>query len=243
MPWRSEVEEGIAKCSKFVALVDAGWLCSYNCLQELALAFAHDKPVVCIVLSQEAWELLTVPGGAEIAMAEANKQLQKCARSSPTTSSSSSIGSNSIALNIDFVEINGSEDESPGAPNVLSAGKPKAQSQRSLSVGPGALGPHPNHRNGCLQKHASVESAAYSCWSSRQHGVPLFSYRGQEIIPGMPLSKDVVQDLFMRLSSINLCPAREVDETVKGMDGMLETVGKYVQKDLDYHKVRLCQEK
>ena len=27
------------------------------------------------------------------------------------------------------------------------------------------------------------------------------------------------------------------------MNGMLETVGKYVQKDLDYHKVRPCQEK
>ena len=220
MPWRSEIEEGIAKCSKFVALVDAGWLCSYNCLQELALAFAHRKPVLCIVLSQEAWELLTVPGGAEIAMAEADRQMQKCESSSSTGSSSSAARPNSIALNMDCT---GSKDESPAAPAVHSAGGPKALFDRSLSD--------------------SAQSAAHACWSSREHGIPLLSYRGQEIIPGMPLSKDVVQDLFMRLSSINLCPARELDETVKGMDGMLETVGKYVQKDLDYHKVRPCQEK
>ena len=163
MPWRSEIEEGIAKCSKFVALVDAGWLCSYNCLQELALAFAHRKPVLCIVLNQEAWELLTVPGGAEIAMAEADRQMQKC------ESSSSAARPNSIVLNMDCTT--GSKDESSAAPAVHCDGGPKALFDRSSSD--------------------SVQSAAHACWSSREHGVPLLSYRGQEIIPGMPLSKDV----------------------------------------------------
>jgi len=33
VPWRAEIEEGIADCSKFVAFVDYTWLTSYNCLQ------------------------------------------------------------------------------------------------------------------------------------------------------------------------------------------------------------------
>ena len=51
--------------SKVVCLVDEAWLSSYNCLQELAYAVLHNKPVVVVVLDQEAWDLLTVPGGAE----------------------------------------------------------------------------------------------------------------------------------------------------------------------------------
>ena len=33
VPWREEIHKGIADCTKFVALVDHGWLTSYNCLQ------------------------------------------------------------------------------------------------------------------------------------------------------------------------------------------------------------------
>lgn len=33
LPWRKEIEEGIATCSKFVVFVDKAWLTSYNCLQ------------------------------------------------------------------------------------------------------------------------------------------------------------------------------------------------------------------
>eukprot|EP00951_Prasinocladus_malaysianus_P025097 scaffold219063_cov35-Prasinocladus_malaysianus.AAC.1 len=33
IPWRSEIEEGIARCSKFVVVLDKAWLTSYNCLQ------------------------------------------------------------------------------------------------------------------------------------------------------------------------------------------------------------------
>jgi hypothetical protein len=32
-PWRPEIEESIASCSKFVAFVDAAWLTTYTCMQ------------------------------------------------------------------------------------------------------------------------------------------------------------------------------------------------------------------
>ena len=38
-----------------------------NCLQELAFAIQCNKPVAVIVLDQEAWDLLTLPNGAETA--------------------------------------------------------------------------------------------------------------------------------------------------------------------------------
>ena len=263
VPWRSEVEEGIAACSKFVALVDAGWLCSYNCLQELALAFAHCKPVVIIVLSQEAWELLTVPGGVEIAIAEASKQLPapgSSSRSSAGTIAKSLLSPNSVALDVDLEsEAVGSENGSPTAASdsadiadndgaKVCDGLTQKQEACDRWLTTPMMGPselfHPNNQGkmGRLHSTGSMESATDACWSSGKHGVPLFWYGGQEIVPGKPLSKSVVQDLFMRMSSINLCPAREVDETVRGMDGMLEMVGQYVEKELDYHKVRPCQD-
>ena len=261
MPWRSEVEEGIAACSKFVALVDAGWLCSYNCLQELALAFAHRKPVVIIVLSQEAWELLTVPGGVEIAIAEASKQLPapgSSSGSSAATIAKSLISPSSVALDVDLKSeaVGTSEDGSPTATSdsadiadndgtKVCDGLTQKQiaCDRWLTTPMGPELFHPNQgKMGRRDSTGSMESAADACWSSGKHGVPLFWYGGQEIVPGKPLSKSVVQDLFMRMSSINLCPAREVDETVRGMDGMLEMVGQYVEKELDYHKVRPWQD-
>eukprot|EP00951_Prasinocladus_malaysianus_P011294 scaffold83474_cov47-Prasinocladus_malaysianus.AAC.1 len=33
VPWRKEIEEGIAGCSKFVVFLDKAWATSYNCLQ------------------------------------------------------------------------------------------------------------------------------------------------------------------------------------------------------------------
>ena len=36
-----------------------------DALQELAYAIREDKPVVVLILDQEAWELLTVPGGTK----------------------------------------------------------------------------------------------------------------------------------------------------------------------------------
>ena len=51
-------------CSKLVCFVDEAWLSSFNCLQELAFAIREEKPVVVLVMDQESWELLTVPGGS-----------------------------------------------------------------------------------------------------------------------------------------------------------------------------------
>jgi hypothetical protein len=33
VPWREEIDQAIANCSKFVAMIDRAWLTSYNCLQ------------------------------------------------------------------------------------------------------------------------------------------------------------------------------------------------------------------
>lgn len=43
LPWSAEVEESIASCSKFVALVDAAWLTTYSCLQA-----RHHSPTLFI---------------------------------------------------------------------------------------------------------------------------------------------------------------------------------------------------
>uniref|UniRef100_A0A061QNP5 Wd40 repeat-containing protein n=1 Tax=Tetraselmis sp. GSL018 TaxID=582737 RepID=A0A061QNP5_9CHLO len=65
VPWRREIEEGILKSAKFVAFIDIGFLRSYNCLVELALAFLANKPVVPIILDEEAWRILTSPNSVD----------------------------------------------------------------------------------------------------------------------------------------------------------------------------------
>eukprot|EP00961_Rhodomonas_salina_P091751 1234816-Rhodomonas_salina.1 len=49
------------------------YLLSFNCLQELAFAVAFSKPIIVIILEQEAIELLTEPGGALDAWPELQK--------------------------------------------------------------------------------------------------------------------------------------------------------------------------
>ena len=58
-------EEGIKTCAKAVLFLDVAWLASFNCLQELAYAMKYDKPMVIVVLDQEAWTMLTTPDGAQ----------------------------------------------------------------------------------------------------------------------------------------------------------------------------------
>uniref|UniRef100_A0A7S1SMQ4 TIR domain-containing protein n=1 Tax=Tetraselmis chuii TaxID=63592 RepID=A0A7S1SMQ4_9CHLO len=70
VPWRREIEDAVRDSSKVVCFVDEGWLTSYNCLQELAFAILEGKPIVLLVLDQEAWELLTVPSGTKKAWAQ-----------------------------------------------------------------------------------------------------------------------------------------------------------------------------
>eukprot|EP00873_Tetraselmis_striata_P045120 jgi/Tetstr1/465384/TSEL_010070.t1 len=65
VPWRREIEEGIQSSSKFLAFIDGGFLTSFNCVMEVAAAFKMQKPVVPIILDQEAWSLLTTPNGAD----------------------------------------------------------------------------------------------------------------------------------------------------------------------------------
>lgn len=67
VPWRKEIEEGIRSSSKMLAFIDEQFLTSYNCIMEVAAAFEMHKPVVPIILDQNAWALLTTPHGAEVA--------------------------------------------------------------------------------------------------------------------------------------------------------------------------------
>ena len=46
-------------------MIDKEYLCSFNCLEELAYAVHCRKPLVICVLDQEAWNLLTVVGSHE----------------------------------------------------------------------------------------------------------------------------------------------------------------------------------
>eukprot|EP00961_Rhodomonas_salina_P208667 2815850-Rhodomonas_salina.1 len=64
IPWRSEIEEGIRESAKMVAFIDKAYLYSFNCLQELAFARKYSKPIVVIILEQDAVDLLTRPDGA-----------------------------------------------------------------------------------------------------------------------------------------------------------------------------------
>ena len=268
--WRSEIEQGIRDCSKFVALVDEAYLTSYNCLQEVAMAFRHNKPVVIIVLTQAAWDLLTVPGGAQKAKEETDKRAE--------LDEEAAAGSNGTALQ----EITVAIPESPATPPPTSGTLRKSGSKRlsplgTLSrttsaassvyhsihdtddaaeeAGPGdaiiesmdsPLTPSLRTQSSPWLKWippstgksspGDMELSAQAAWSTAQHGAALESYEDEEIIPGQPMSLGLVRHLFYRLSAINMCPCRELDESVKGTDGMLSMVGGYVEKDLEYHK-------
>ena len=63
IPWRSEIGQAIQACSKFVAMVDKDYLCSFNCLEELCYAIKYHKPLVLAILDQTAWNLLAGIGG------------------------------------------------------------------------------------------------------------------------------------------------------------------------------------
>ena len=140
VPWRKEIMEGVAHASKVVFFIDEAWCTSYNCLQELAFAKHHSKPLVVLVLDQQAWEMLTIPGGAE------------------------------------------------------------------------------------------------SAWTNDCWGPSLMSYEGEEISPGVIFDAATVRRLYSQISSINLCPCRELDEANWGLAGVLDNALKYVTKDLEYHK-------
>ena len=63
VPWKSEIGVAIQECSKFLAILDKEYLLSFNCLEELAYAIHHSKPLVLAILDQEAWNMLTTVGG------------------------------------------------------------------------------------------------------------------------------------------------------------------------------------
>ena len=112
------------------------------------MAIDSSKPIVVIILDQAAWELLTVPGGAEEA----------------------------------------------------------------------------------------IRDAGDDAWTDGKHAAPLCSYAGEEIIPGVPMSINVMRSLFNRLASINLCPCRELEVENDGYRSVLSRAAEYVQKDLAYFK-------
>eukprot|EP00959_Pyramimonas_sp_CCMP1952_P362152 7584755-Pyramimonas_sp.AAC.1 len=65
MPWHWKIADGIRETAKVILLVDKEWLLSINCIREFAYAEAHNKPVVVVVLEQEAMDLVESPNGAE----------------------------------------------------------------------------------------------------------------------------------------------------------------------------------
>ena len=116
----------------------------------MALAFSYHKPVVPIVLDQEAWDLLTTPDGA-----------------------------------------------------------------------------------------ARAKSFADSCgqaYTVDTYGTPLVQFEDEEIVPGNPMSLELVRKLFSRLGAINLCPCHDQQIQEKGLDAVLEMCSDYVRQELQYTK-------
>ena len=109
--------------------------------QEIAYAIMHNKPVVILVLDQEAWDIITVPSGA--------KTLWE------TTSSSA---------------------------------------------------------------------------------IKLRDYEGSELIPEQKFSLHAVEALVSHMSSVNLCPCRQLEEVNWGWEALLAHVTRYVLRDLIYYK-------
>ena len=73
-------------------------------------------------------------------------------------------------------------------------------------------------------------------WNNSQYGPALCKYEGEHIVPGETMSLDTVRKLFRRMSSVNMCPCREVEEQNWGWNQMLQMTLSYVEKDLVYDK-------
>eukprot|EP00873_Tetraselmis_striata_P025718 jgi/Tetstr1/445982/TSEL_003539.t1 len=181
IPWREEIKEAIESCSKFVAFVDKAWLTSYNCLQELALAFQYDKPIAVIMLEGKdgnAWKLIVDPHGASLAKTQADAQLAAAADAPPPLDGS--INSNVM------LQVTDSE-----------------------------------------AMYTDTRSSRAVC-----------TYEGEDIVPGMAMSLDVMKNLFGKLESINLCDCGNDNTLTSDEDWrkMVSTALGYVEKDLVYHK-------
>ena len=77
---------------------------------------------------------------------------------------------------------------------------------------------------------------ASKSWKDAEHGPALYRFESQEIVPGQPMSLELVQRLFSRLASVNMCPCRELEEMEVGWNSILSTAVSYVTKDLVYDK-------
>eukprot|EP00951_Prasinocladus_malaysianus_P026413 scaffold234461_cov44-Prasinocladus_malaysianus.AAC.1 len=74
-----------------------------------------------------------------------------------------------------------------------------------------------------------------SAWNDTQHGLPLCSYHGEDIVPGKPMSLGLLAELIQQLASVNLCNCRPaVDDPADA--GMLALAAEFVQQDLTYYK-------
>mmetsp|Transcript_8368 Transcript_8368/g.23994 ORF Transcript_8368/g.23994 Transcript_8368/m.23994 type:complete len:1189 (-) Transcript_8368:69-3635(-) len=127
------------------------------------MAILYHKPVVILALDQEAWDLLTVPGGAEAAKEQADRV---------------------------------------------------AGAESSNSSGP----------------------AAEKGWVEKGYGPALNVYEGEHIVPGEPMSLELLRKLYSQLASINICPCRVLEEINLGWPSMLDTALSYISKDLEYSK-------
>lgn len=55
---------------------------------------------------------------------------------------------------------------------------------------------------------------------------------------GQAFSKQIVCDLFAHLSSIQLCPCRDVEVVNQGMEDTVRFFLQFIKQDMSYHKVR-----
>jgi len=93
----------------------------------------------------------------------------------------------------------------------------------------------------------STPGGAQKMWDTTTWGTPLSNHIGADFPTfeyskdgasqsGGPFSLEVLVRLFARLSSINFCPCRDLDEANLGLNGILSNMVDYVSKELGYMK-------
>ena len=82
----------------------------------------------------------------------------------------------------------------------------------------------------------TVPGGSAKAWEDSTWGAPPSAYEGCDFPGGETFCAQVYARLLARLSAINLCPCRPLDEHNWGVDGMMANMLEYVKKDIEYAK-------
>eukprot|EP00873_Tetraselmis_striata_P009656 jgi/Tetstr1/429920/TSEL_019783.t1 len=210
VPWKQEIEKGIAGCSKFVALIDEAWLTSYNCLQVRGAGLgpgSRPSPPsstlfhIYVPLRDAGLH----PNAGPIPTATTNPRARK------------------PRPKLSFQDF----------PRGAAKAKHAADMQQTMEeAGEGGA----TAASASAPQRLAMAVSASQAWGSEAHGPALMAYNGEHIVPGQPMSQALVTDLFARLAAINLCPCRDLEVANQGWGAVLSNAARYVAKDLPLHR-------